>query len=325
MLPQRLPPRDAAVPEPAPYLPSPQLPRATPRDLNLDTRPLLQGQPAHRLDDLYHQLLTPSWPRLLGLVLVAYLVLNLGFALLFLAGGDSIASAEPGSLVDAFFFSVQTFATIGYGSMAPQTLYAHVLVTAEALVGMLTMALTTGLLFTKCSRPTSKVVFAEVAVVNARDGVPHLQFRMANQRGNQIVHASVKAALARNERTAEGEVMRRFHDLRFVRSETMIFALTWTAMHPIDEQSPLWGYTDQDLLRGGMEIVVALVGTDDVLNQTIHARWSYRADEVRWGHRYVDILGTNAQGRRTVDYRLFHQTVALMPVSLQSDPTSTSA
>ncbi len=256
-------------------------------------------------------MLTTSWPGLLGRVLVAYLALNFGFALLFLAGGDSIASAQPGSLVDAFFFSVQTFATIGYGSMAPQTLYAHVLVTAEALVGMLTMALTTGLLFTKFSRPTSKVVFAEVAVVNPRDGVPHLQFRMANQRGNQIVHASVKAALARNEQTAEGEVMRRFHDLRFVRSETMIFALTWTAMHPIDEQSPLWGYTEQDLLRGGMEIVVALAGTDDTLNQTIHARWSYRADEVRWGHRYVDILGTNAEGRRTVDYRVFHQTVAL--------------
>lgn len=304
-------PTPAKPPKPA-YVKQPGLRlRAVARDRKNIQPVEALGLPRTRAADIYHSLLIIAWPRLLLLALLAYVSLNFVFALLYLAGGDCIANAKPGSLTDAFFFSVQTFATIGYGAMAPATVYAHFVVTLEALVGMLAVALTTGLLFTKFSRPTARVLFADVAVINRRDGVPTLQFRMANQRGNQIVEAKVSAAIARTERTLEGEMLRRFYDLKMVRANTMIFALTWTAMHEINESSPLYGLDAQDLVDGNMEIVVSLIGTDETMNQTIHARWSYAGDELRWNHRYVDILALSDAGRRTIDYTKFHETVAL--------------
>lgn len=269
------------------------------------------GVPRRPLSDLYHALMTVSWPAMLGLILLWYLLLNLVFALLYLLGGDCIQGAQAGSFADAFFFSVQTFATIGYGGMSPATTYAHVLVTAEAFVGMLTAALATGLLFAKFSKPTARVLFANVAVVSPRNGVPHLMFRLANQRGNQIVEARLQVALARWERTQEGETMRRFYDLELVRQQNLIFALTWTAMHTIDERSPLYGATAQSLIDEGAELAISFVGLDETMSQTVHARWSYRPEEILWNQRYVDIVSILPDGRRRIDYRVFHDTVGM--------------
>ncbi|MBI5611390.1 MAG: ATP-sensitive inward rectifier potassium channel 10 [Deltaproteobacteria bacterium] len=269
------------------------------------------GAPRRPLSDLYHALMTVRWPAMLGLILIWYLLLNLVFALLYVLGGDCIQGAEPGSFPDAFFFSVQTFATIGYGAMAPTTTYAHVLVTSEAFVGMLTAAVATGLIFAKFSKPTARVIFADTAIVAPRNGVPHLMFRLANQRGNQIVEARLQVALARWERTQEGETMRRFHDLELVRQQSLLFVLTWTAMHPIDDRSPLHGATAQSLIEEGAELVVSFVGLDETMNQTVHARWSYRPDEIRWNHRYADIIAVLPDGRRQIDYRVFHNTAPL--------------
>lgn len=270
------------------------------------------GVPKRPLSDLYHALMTISWAAMLGLILCWYVLLNLLFALLYLLGGDCIQGAQSGAFGDAFFFSVQTFATIGYGTMAPTSTYAHILVTGEAFVGMLTAALATGLMFAKFSKPTARVLFANVAVVSPRNGVPHLMFRLANQRGNQIVEARLQVALARWERTLEGETMRRFYDLELVRQQNIIFALTWTAMHAIDERSPLFGATAQSLMDEGAEFAVSFVGLDETMSQTVHARWSYRPEEILWNHRYTDIISILPGGKRRIDYRLFHDTHAVV-------------
>src|SRR5271163_119957 len=192
------------------------------------------------LGDLYHQLLTlPWWAFLLGLAGV-YLGLNVAFALLYLLGDGAIANARPGVFSDAFFFSVETLSTIGYGQMSPATLYGNVVMTVEALFGVALIAVSAGLMFARFSRPTARVMFSEVAVVTEYNGIPTLSFRLANERRNQILEAQVSVTLVRDERTAEGEWMRRFYDLQLGHQRSPIFAMTFTVMHPIDAASPLW-------------------------------------------------------------------------------------
>jgi inward rectifier potassium channel len=265
------------------------------------------------LGDLYHSLLNASWWLLGALVLVLYLASNVVFALGYIAGGDSIENARHGSFSDAFFFSVQTMATIGYGKWAPQTLLAHLLVTLEALVGLVGLALVTGLVFAKFSRPSARVIFSRVAVISPWNGTPSLMFRMANERANQIVEAQLRAVLARNEVTAEGQSVRRFYDLELSRKQNAIFTLSWTAIHPIDERSPLHGATRDTLKAMEGEIIASLVGIDDTFAQTVHARHSYIADEMVWGGRFADIISRLPDGRRVIDYRLFHDVVPAEP------------
>jgi inward rectifier potassium channel len=259
--------------------------------------------------DAYHHLLTMPWSVLVAVMLTIYVLLNLAFAGLFLLQDGSIANAKPNSLADAFFFSVQTTATIGYGDMRPATLYANILVTAEVLLGMTTLAIVTGLVFARFSRPTARVMFSRVAVVTLHDGVPTLMFRAANQRRNQILEAQVSVALVREEVSHEGVPMRRFHDLHVARPRTPMFALSWTVMHPVNEESPLFGENLESLAQQHSEIVVGLMGFDETASQTIYARHSYFADEILWNRRFVDILTRDENGRRRVDYRLFHETV----------------
>jgi inward rectifier potassium channel len=261
------------------------------------------------LHDLYHFLLTSSWLRLLVLLATAYVASNSLFALLYLLGGDSIEGARPGSFADAFFFSVQTMATIGFGKLVPRTGFANVLVTVESLVGLLGLALVTGLMFAKFSRPTARVLFSRVAVITQRDGVPCLMFRVANQRGNQIVEARMHVVLATTETTAEGEVIRRLRDLDLLRSQHALFALSWTALHPITEHSPLFRATPASLAAAEVELIVSLTGLDESFSQTVHARHSYVPDEILWGVRFVDILSRTPDGRRQLDYTRFHDVV----------------
>jgi inward rectifier potassium channel len=257
--------------------------------------------------DLYHTLLTIGWPGFFALMGLAYVLFNLVFGFLYVLEQGSIANARPGSFADAFFFSVQTMATIGYGDMHPATLYANLLVTVEVLLGLAGFALATGLIFARFSRPTARVMFSRVAVVSSYDGVPTLMFRAANQRHNQILEAQVSVALLREEVTADGLRMRRFHDLVLARRRTPMFALTWTVMHPIDERSPLHGATPETLAAQHAELVVGLTGIDETFAQTIYARHSYRPEEIVWNRRFVDILGWTADGRRSIDYGRFHE------------------
>ena len=259
--------------------------------------------------DIYHRLLTAHWSTLFGLLTVAYIVFNLGFATLYWLQPGSIANEGEYTFLDSFFFSVQTMATIGYGDMRPATLYANLLVTGEVLLGMTGLAIATGLVFARFSRPTARVMFSNVAVVTPHDGVRTLMIRAANRRSNQILEAQVSVELLRDEVSSEGLEMRRFHAMKVARARTPMFALSWTIMHPIDESSPLHGETLQSLRRMNGEVVVSITGLDETFSQTIHARHFYRADEILWDRRFSDILGLTADGRRSIDYRLFHETV----------------
>jgi inward rectifier potassium channel len=256
--------------------------------------------------DTYHLLMTIP---VLGLLLVlagAWLLANGLFACLYLAFPGDIGHARAGSFADAFFFSVQTMATIGYGDMFPQTLAANLIATAETVYGMMTMALSTGLLFARVSRPTARMTFSRIAVVDEFDGTPHLMFRIANQRRNQIVEAQMRFYVLRPETSSEGVEMRRFHDLPLVRDHTPVFALTWTVMHRIDETSPLYGVTAEIMQAEDMTLVCTMTGTDETFAQSVYARYAYNADTVRWQARFADIFVTDADGRQAVDYSRFH-------------------
>lgn len=263
--------------------------------------------------DLYHRILTIGWLSFLGLGTAVYIAANFVFALLYLMQPGSIANAHPGMFTDAFFFSVQTMATIGYGVMAPATLYANLLMTIETAVGLMFIALATGLVFARFSRPTARILFSRVAVIGPYNGTPALMFRVANQRQNQILAAQVTATLVRDERTEEGDLRRRLFDLKLVRDRTPVFALTFTVVHQIADESPLHGATPASLAAQNVEIVVTTSGIDETLVQPVHARTSYLPDEILCDRRFVDIIGWTEDGRRAIDYRRFHDTMELPP------------
>lgn len=261
--------------------------------------------------DPYHLLLTIPWPGFLTLVSLGYVVINALFAVAYLFQRDAIVNARPGNFFDAFFFSIQTMASIGYGFMYPRTFYANVLVSIEALLGVLGVAMATGLMFARFSRPTARILFSRVAVIIPQNGIPTLMFRAANQRRNQIVEAQLRVRLARDEISTEGDFMRRFHDLKLVRSQNPLFSLSWTAMHQIDEYSPLYGATPESLAESETELLVSLNGLDETVSQTVHARHTFTAAEILWNMRFVDILKWTADGERYIDYTNFHNVTPL--------------
>ena len=266
--------------------------------------------------DMYHYVLKLSWPAFFGLVAIVFLFANLVFASAYLA--------RPGSFEDAFYFSVQTIATIGYGGMHPATRYAHLLVVVEALTGILGIAVITGLTFTRFSRPSARVLFSNRVTLTPRDGVPHLMFRMANWRRNRIVEARLRIIMLIDERTREGEMLRRQVDIPLVRAETAIFFLTWTAMHRVDEASPFYGPGAMEALRTRRaELFLSLTGFDETIGQTIHARREYALGDIVVGVRFADVLTLNADGSRQIDYRKFHDVVPLAPRAGDERPTRT--
>jgi inward rectifier potassium channel len=276
-------------------------------------------------DDFYHQLMISSWPFLLLEVVGAITVVNCLFALGYLVSGG-IEHARRGSFADAFFFSVQTMATIGYGKMVPANILANLLASAEALTGLLAFALVTGLVFSKFSRPTARVRFTRNAVIALRDGLPSLMFRMANVRANQIVEAHIHVVLARQERTLEGEEVRRFYDLDLTRYRNTIFNYSWTAIHPIDINSPLYGATAQSLEASDAEITVSLTGIDETFSQTVYARYYYDAEDIIWGARLADITSRTPEGEFYLNFKRYDQVVPaelphteLAPQRIRSD------
>ena len=181
------------------------------------------------------------WWRFFAYVAATWVGINALFAVVYMASPDCILNARPGDFEDAFYFSVQTLATIGYGTMSPATRYGHIVVVVQALVGTLGVALVTGATFAKFARPTARVLFSNRAVVQTRDGVPHLVFRLANWRGNMVVEGRLRVSILLLHTTREGDIIRNPVDLPLVRDQTPLFALTWMAMHRIDERSPFWG------------------------------------------------------------------------------------
>jgi inward rectifier potassium channel len=244
----------------------------------------------------YHLLLTISWSGFLGLLALLYLALNLVFAGLFMACGPG-ALAGPGSLMlggrfsQAFFFSVQTLATIGYGQIGPNGFAANALVTVEALVGLMYQALATGLLFARFARPTASILFSRHAVIAPYAGGESLQFRIANRRRrNEIVELGAQVLYTSFEVDDRGGRVRRYRLLPLERNKVTFFPLSWTIVHPIDDGSPLAGKSREELERDEAEILVLLTGVDETFEQTVHARTSYRANEIVWNARFRSVF-----------------------------------
>ena len=242
----------------------------------------------------YHWSLSVTWPRFLGFLAAAYLVINLVFAVGYLlCGPDAIqglpAETMGGEFLRAFFFSVETFATIGYGHIAPVGVAANVLVTIEALLNIVGVALATGVVFARFSRPTTKIIYSRNAVVAPYRGMSALMFRIANARSSQIIEVEATVILSRIELTQKG-VARKFHDLKLERTRVVFFPLSWTLVHPIDETSPLAGLTAADLEGSDAEILILLTGTDETSSQTVHSRSSYKPAEIVWNANFASIF-----------------------------------
>ncbi len=268
------------------------------------------GQSRRWLTDTYVRLLGMKWSHLILIFIFGFLGFNAVFALLYslvpgtLANGST--SGDVSSPLDAFFFSVQTVATIGYGVLYPKSLYGNVLVTIEIMGGVIGFAMGNGLMFARFSRPTARIMFSRVAVVAPHNGVPTLMFRAANQRHNLILEAHVRVALTRQETSSEGRTMRRFRDLAIERRDNLTFILSWTVLHPIDELSPLFGMSPEEVAESDMNIVVLMTGTDESFAQPVYARHVYQAKDIVFGKQFQDIISANEKGLPTIDYGKFH-------------------
>src|SRR5438105_3411531 len=245
--------------------------------------------PVNLTGDLYHVLLRAPWSVTMAAIAGLVVAVNLLFGLVFLWTGG-IANARPGSFADAFFFSVQTVGTIGYGAMYPQSLGAHLAVTAESIVAIVVAALATGIVFAKFSVPRAKLEFARQAVLFLNDGVPTLAVRLANTRGNYLVEAQVSVTFTRIELTREGVSFYRMYDLRLARDHAPMLGRSWQVLHPIDAESPLRGATTESLRAADMEILVTVTGLDGTSSQTVHGRHRYLLEDLRFGERYADML-----------------------------------
>jgi inward rectifier potassium channel len=256
--------------------------------------------------DLYHWFLQQTWTRAISSVVLVFVGLNLLFGVLYLWSGG-VANARPGSLFDAFSFSVQTLATIGYGSMSPVGTAAHVIVWFEALTGILLIAVVTGLVFSKFVLSGARIVFSNEALISTVDGEPHLQFRVGNARGNIVAEALVHVVVFRTETTREGKKLYRMHDLPLVRERTPALTRSWTVMHKIVPGSLLSGYDAAKLEADEIELGVTIIGTDDTSLQPVHARRTYYSHQILWGRQYVDVLTEREDGTLVLDLRRFHE------------------
>ncbi len=271
-------------------------------------RPVVRGQDGSQWKDIYQYVLSMSWLQfILGLACV-YLLLNGFFATLYYLNPGGIQGARRGSFADCFFFSVQTIGSIGYGALAPKSTYVNLVVTSESFFAILYAAIATGLVFARVSRPFSRVIFSNVAVIVPFEGRPTLMVRAANQRANAILDATATVSLARQTTTEEGITMRRFEELKLVRARTPLFGLSWTVMHAIDETSPLYGATEESCYDDDMEIIVLLSGTDETFSTVIYARHAYQSEDIQFGRHFVDVLTRADSGQMEVDLHRFHDT-----------------
>ena len=254
--------------------------------------------------DPYHIAVGLSWPRFLVLMIGLDLALNAGFAALYWAVPGCLANARPGSFADAFFFSLETLATVGYGVMAPVTLWGHTVASAEILAGMMFTALATGLTFVRFSRPRAKILYADQAVVSLHDGARTLMLRIANGRDSLLVDGAARLYALIAGRTREGQYFRRIHELPLLRPRIPIFGLTWTLMHVLDAASPLAGMDPEALRRREVRLFLVVTARDPTLAAEVHDIHDYGADDVAFGMRYAEAVTVDALGRPVADLRL---------------------
>jgi len=268
------------------------------------------GLPFFRSLSAFHAALTMSWPRFFVLSTLAYLSANALFAGAYLlCGPGALAGSKATTLgarfAEAFFFSVQTLATVGYGVLSPNGLAANLVSTVEALCGLMGFALVTGLLFSRFSRPTPHLVFSERAVVAPFRGGQALMFRVANERSNQLTDVQARVTLSRLEGPPAARV-RKFYSLELDRAQVLFFPLHWVVVHPIGEQSPMRGVSPEEFEAADSEILILLTAMDETFFQTVHVRSSYKLDEVAWGMKFADMFLRTEGGLVGIDMRKIH-------------------
>ena len=294
-------------------------PRGT-RRIRVGLRDVIsEGIPREVLQDLYHYCMKASWPRLFATIIAFFLLFDVLFGCLFHLVPNCIANLSPPGFLGDFFFSVETLATVGYGEMHPQTLYGHTVAMIEIFTGLLMLALITGLMFARFSRPRARFLFSRHAVVRPIDGKLTLMFRAANERQNIVQDASAQLRMLRNDVTSEGFRIRRIIDLPLVRSQHPVFSLGWNIMHIIDDASPLRHETSKTLDDREAIFILSLSGTDETTGQVLKARGEYPAEALRWNATFRDILEQDGSTLR-IDYGKFHDVEPLAEVPRSSAP-----
>ena len=266
------------------------------------------------LRDTYHLILNLSWPGFAGLVFGIYLLINVAFASLYMLNPHAVAEMRHGSFFDAFFFSVETLATVGYGHMYPESFYGHLIAMLEIMVGMFGLAVITGLIFVRFSRPTARIHFSKLAVIAPFDGVPNLMIRVANLRHQAMVEPEFRMILFRNIITAEGDDVRRFRSLNLEFDHLITFPAVITVRHRIDETSPLFGMTPEVFQQQDVRIVASIVGVDTVIVAPVESFGDYNYDQIEWNRRFVEIYDQNEEGEWTVDYARIDETEDIAPI-----------
>src|SRR6266705_535215 len=259
--------------------------------------------------DISHRCMTASWPAFIAGAALVFVAFNAFFATFYWVGEQPISNVPSGAYIDFLYFSIETLSTAVYGDMHPQTHYGHFIATVELFTGIFSMSLMTGLIFARFSRPSARLLFADSPVISSHEGEPTLMIRLANERHNIISNANARVWLFKNIVSKEGQSFRRFYELPLVRNESPALALSWTLFHIIDEASPLYGLDADDLESLKVSLVMVVSGYDVVAAQTVHARKSYDYPDIRFGHRYAEILGTAEDGRLRIDYGRLHDTL----------------
>jgi inward rectifier potassium channel len=266
------------------------------------------GLRRYDLGDPYHLAISLSWPAFTLTMIALWLALNLIFALLYTLDPGSVANARPGSFTDAFFFSIETLATVGYGVMAPASLYGHIVDSIELLTGMAFTAIVTGILFVRFARPTPKFMFADNMVVSTHNCAPTLMIRVGNGRLSVMHSATARLYVLRGEYTQEGKYFRRIHELRVTQSHLPIFIMPWTVMHPLDDSSPLAGLNAETLKTMDVRLVFTLAATDQTLGATVQDMMDYLPARIKFGVHYADSVHISEDGHTTADLSLLSTT-----------------
>jgi inward rectifier potassium channel len=266
---------------------------------------IVRGLPSRPWQDLYHHFMTISWPRLFASYAGFFILFNLLFAGLYGLQSGAIANLNPPGYWGLYFFSVETLATVGYGDMHPQTFYAHAVASVEIFTGVMSLALITGMMFARFSRPRARILFARYVVIRPIDGRETLMLRAANARESIIMEAAAQLRLIRDEHTTEGYAIRRIYDLPLRRSAQPAFLFGWNLLHVIDEASPLKGATVESLEATQAYLLLTIAGTDETTGQTLMARQEYSASALRWNHTFADVFTAGKDGVDCFDYTKF--------------------
>jgi inward rectifier potassium channel len=253
------------------------------------------------LRDPYHLAAALTWPQFLATLLALYLLVNVVFAALFWLVPGSVTNARPYNFPDAFFFSIETLATVGYGDMHPATLYGHLIASTEIVCGLAFTAILTGLTFVRFTRPRAKLIFAPHPVVAAHNGKPTLMLRIGNGRAGALMDAAAKLNVLLSEMTAEGKLFRRVHELRLERAHIPLFPLSWTLMHVLDERSPLCGYDAAHAIQAEAQLFVTIEARDPTIATLVHDFRNYAPEDIRFGMRYADAVSVEEDGTAVAD------------------------